>query len=259
MIYKTHLKRYLFLSLIYLLIIISTTTIFLSLYNNYLLNKNNLISIYNNISPLSLNILKISYLSFDNILYYYVIYLNVGIFFYLLLASHLAIKTINEDNKYINIFITKPFSKGAYLKKKISLAIFSLFIVNLIIYIYLIIYFSFYNLKQLYLVLFLIQLALFLTSITTYSITLAITSFIKNKNFSILLALGLLALFLIISIIYKTTNFSLLSYICPLCYFDYISILDNTNLSLNYLASIIIFTVFGLNLAICEYGSEKYV
>ena len=108
-------------------------------------------------------------------------------------------------------------------------------------------------------VLFLIQLALFLTSITTYSITLAITSFIKNKNFSILLALGLLALFLIISIIYKITNFPLLSYICPLCYFDYISILDNTNLSLNYLASIIIFTVFGLNLAICEYGSEKYV
>lgn len=259
MIYRSHLKNYLKLSLIYLALIFMTTTIFLSLYPSYLENESNLRAIYNALSPTILSILKIDQLSFSNILYYYAIYLNLGLILYLLLATHLAIKTIHDDNIYLKIFITKPLKKSTYLKKKIGLALLNILGLNILMYLYLITYLSFYDVSSLYLTLFLIQLAIFLASLTIYSIVLAVAAFIKKNSLTILVALALLAFFVILSIIYKVTNFKPLAYICPLCYFDYLKIILNHTLGLDYLASIVVISVFGLNLALCESEGEAYV
>lgn len=250
MYYNKLFIKYLKISLIFLFIIFATSLIFLLLYKRYQNDELNLIHIYNQIDNNSLSFLNLSSLSFKNILAYYLIYLNIGIIIYLLLAIILAIYTTNSNNYYNKILITAPINYKKDLKKKVFLALLNLIIVDFLIYIFLLIYFSFYKTNILGLTL--LTLAIFCSQLTIYALVLAISTFINN-NYIYLISIIILIVFIIISIIYKMLDFKILAYICPLCYFDYLDIITNNNIQIDYLASMVIITIFGFNLALCEY------
>lgn len=250
MYYSKLFIKYLKISLLFLIIIFISSLIFLLLYPKYQNSEFELINIYNQIDNKALNFLNLSTLSFKNILAYYLIYLNIGIVIYLLLAIILAIYTTNSNNYYNKILVTAPIDYKKELKKKVFLALINILIVDFLIYIFLIIYFSFYNTNILGLTLLII--AIFCSQLTIYALVLAISTFINN-NYIYLISIMILFIFIIISIIYKMLDFKVLAYICPLCYFNYLDIITNNNIELDYLASMIIITVFGFNLALCEY------
>ena len=253
MIYRKIFNNYLRLSLLALILIILSTSVFLSLFNVYKTNQPNLEIIFNSLPKTTLNLLRLTPNSFTDLIYYYAIYLNFGSLIYFILAIALAIKTIKDDSKYNSIFITKVENKTTYLKKKILFAVTCLLLVNLISYLYLIIHFSFYFSSNKYLILLLLQLALFLTELTIYSLILAISSFLIKSPYIIITTVVVLFVFIILAAIYKTTNLKFIAYLDPICYFDYLKIITDKALSLDYLAAIVIIVVFGLNFALCEY------
>ena len=253
MIYRKIFNDYLKISFSILILIILTSSLFLALFDVYKDNQNSLELIFESIPPTTLNLLKLTSNSFSDLIYYYAIYLNFGSLIYFVLAIILAIKTIKDDSKYNSIFITKVENKTTYLKKKILFAVTCLFLVNFISYLYLIIHFSFYFSPNKYLVLFLLQLALFLTEITIYSLILAISSFLLKSPYIIITTIVISFIFIILAAIYKTTNLKFIAYLDPICYFDYLKIIADKTLSLDYLAAIVVIVVFGLNFALCEY------
>lgn len=253
MVYKNIYLNYLKTCLIFLVIIFSTSFIFLLLFNNYKNYQFNLINIFNSIDKSTLNYLKISLKSLDNISYYYLIYLNLGLILYSMLSCILGIKTIKDDEIYKNLFVTMLFKKKNHLIKKIILALLNIFMIDLMMFLFLGIYFKIYDIDNAFLISFLLMLADIVIEITIYSITIAISAFIKTNSIIYLTSSLVLIFFIIINIIYKITSFKPLAFLSPLCYFDFISIIDNLSLSLDYFASMIIISTFGLNLAICEY------
>lgn len=256
MIYRKHFYNYAKISLIFLIIILTTTIIHLSLYNNYQSYKEPLEKLYAVIPQAQLDFLNITSLSFTNIIYYYIIYSNFGQILYLLLAIILAVKTMKDDSIYTKIFLTKPINKRSYLKTKIGLSLVCLFSTNIIMFFILLIYLSFYNVSSLFLILLLLTIANMASELTIYSLVLAISAFLNKTNIIALLAALILIFFIILSIIYQITNLKIIAYIDPLCYFDFIDIIANHKLQLDYLASMVIITTFGINLAICEYERD---
>ncbi len=250
MIYRKHFTKFSIITSIFFLIILLSTLVYLNLYDTYLSYQSNLELLYGNINETNLLILKIDNRSFENIVYYYLIYLNFGSILFFLHSTILAVKTISFDNNAEKIFITAPIKKETFLKNKIILAIINIFILHILNYLVLIIYFSINKASNFYLGLLLIEIAIFLSSLAIYSIILAIVSFIKKRSYILATALTILFCFIILSLIYKITNFFVLSYINPLCYFNYIDILDNHELNLEYIICVLVILIFGFNISI---------
>lgn len=256
MIYRKHFFNYAKTALVFFLLILISTFIHLGLFTSYQNNQASLTNLYSLISPAQLEFLNITDLSFTNIFYYYALYFNFGQILYLLLAITLAVKTMKSDSIYTKIFITKPINKRSYLKRKIALALLCLFATNILMFLILLIYFSFWNLEHVFITILLLTLASMAAELTIYALVLGISAFLNKTNVIALLVALIIIFFIILSVIYQITDLKILAYLDPLCYFNLIDIISERNLELDYLASMVIITTFGINLALCEYERD---
>lgn len=248
-------KKVVYLSLFFELFIILTTIIHYISFNYVTRNLDSVIKILSNIPQDKLSLLYFSKGVFSNQLNYYSIYLNYFILFYGFYAILLAKFSFEERDRYLNFCYTIPKSKRKIFIIKLIKSLFTLITVNLTIYIFNLILFSVNHNKLS--PLFTIFLALLIIQITIYSITLLVLSFRKKET--LLVPIMILFVFVMLNIIYKSTNLTFLSYINPLSFFDYFEIIKTNHLDLSFFFAFVFITIFSISFSASEYqfGGKK--
>lgn len=251
MIYKYIIKKIALLSLFFIIISVSFITTIHLLYGDFLAKNSLIITFFNSLDESLLQILNVNLNSINNVLSYFLLFINVIILinsFYVIL---LAIKTSKYNEEFlllINPLIKRPSS---YLKNKIIISFITIILYNLILYLIYLLVLNIAGSLNAY-TLFLVFLAFIIYELTLFSLVTMISTFIKSKTNTYLLSFLLLLFFFILRIIIIETNFSLLSYLNPLNYFNYLDIINNNELPLRYISAFIIITVFSLSFAISE-------
>ncbi len=257
MTYKEIFKKQFKDSLVYLILIMLTSFIWLLLYNDFINHKEQITTFLVEVSPEKLKGMGINLENLFNPLSYYGLYLNFGIIIYALLAAKLAINTLLANQIEENIILTKPIERKKFLTNKILIALLVLLLNFIIIFFFLLIVLLFYNVNHLFINLFLIQFGLLLSMFSLFSLILLITCFIPKAKIMNILSFTIVLILTVLAIIYKTTNLKILGYLNPLCYFDTSFTILNHRLSFDYLVAVIALSIFSFTFTFSEYEAKE--
>lgn len=243
-------KKVVYLSLIFVFFIIVSTILHCVSFKFVTENLDNVLNVLSNIPKDKLSLLYFSKGVFQNQLNYYSIYLNYFVLFYGLFAILLAKFSFEERDRYLNFCYTIPKSRRKIFIIKLTKSLLTLIAVNLTIYIMNLIIFAILNNKLA--PLFTIFLGLLIIQITIYSITLLVLSFRKKE--SLLVPIMILFVFVMLNIVYKSTNLVFLSYINPLSFFDYFELITTKRFDLSFFFAFVFITIFSISFSASEYG-----